>query len=163
MTPDKATECAREIFASGAAMLEQREKTAAIIRKHFPTPPLDVIREAVELMEQASADYRAEANAFEVRLPEHAALKEHTYEWDQHLKLESALTRLRALVDGAPEGPTDKEMLDWLDHRTTFINLYHNPEGKPFVSFAGDSDERGMPRKHPDIRSAITAAMKRQL
>ncbi len=89
--------------------------------------------------------------SFAIATNEIAALRAEVnrYEAMEYPRLAYEVEQLRA----------DKARLDWLDHRTTFVSLYHNPEGRPFVNFAGDTDERGLPRKHPNIRAAIDAAM----
>jgi hypothetical protein len=65
----------------------------------------------------------------------------------------SALTRLRALLEGAPEGPTDKEMLDWLERADVTIQF----NTLDCLRARAPHFERG-----PTIRSAIAAAMKEE-
>ena len=48
----------------------------------------------------------------------------------------------------------DKEMLDWLDHRTVFIQQFYNAKGPAFIQIVGYNKSH----EWTDIRAAINAA-----
>jgi hypothetical protein len=155
---DKATECAREIddklseFRSHHGRDHMIDYLTAVVRRHFPTPPLDVIREAVEQLERLEwMGYAEDSNHFACPVcraehPDSTKIPHHP-----NCKLHAALTRLRALLDGPSEGPTDKERLDWLEGADVTIQF----NTMDCVRAVAPHFENGL-----TFRLAIDAAMK---